>query len=285
MHSYHQKKNTFVNHVYLKVEDLNRSLIFYRDLMGFRVINQTSNKAVLTADGVTPLLTIEQLQTIVPRQKRTTGLYHYALLLPTRKDLGKLLVHLVNEQYPLQGASFHGTHDALYFQDPDGNGIEMAADTDPATWREASGTVDFSKNGPMDVESVIASAEGEEWSGMPMDTIIGHLHLHVSDLEQAKRFYRDGLGFDIEIDFPNQAVFFSSGGYHHHIGTNVWHGKNAPKPASNSAGMLFYTLSLPSEEARTTAVVKLEALGYPVNRQNGEFITEDPSGNQLYLVI
>ncbi|MBT2756860.1 VOC family protein [Mesobacillus foraminis] len=282
MNSFHSKPNTFVNHVHLKVEDLSRSLEFYQDLMGFQILNQSEKKAVLTANGITPLLTIEQPENIIPKQKRTTGLYHYALLLPTRKDLGKLLVQLIEAKYPLQGASYHGTHDALYFQDPDGNGIEVAADTDPATWRNKTGEFDFSKNGPMDVESVITAANGERWNGIPKGTIIGHIHLHVSDLEKTKEFYRDGLGFQVTIDFP-EGVFFSTGGYHHHIGTNIWHGKNAPKPELNNVGMLFYTLVTPNEETRKSMVEKLVDMGYRVTEEKGEFFTEDPSGNQIHL--
>ncbi|MBO1513960.1 VOC family protein [Metabacillus bambusae] len=283
MNSFHSKPNTFVNHVHLKVENLIRSLEFYQNLMGFQVLNQSGKKAVLTANGITPLLTIEQPEDNIPKQMSTTGLYHYALLLPTRKDLGKLITRLLNEQYPLQGASYHGTHDALYFQDPDGNGIEVAVDTEPSTWRDKTGEMDFSKNGPMDVESVIAAANGERWNGIPEGTIIGHIHLHVSDLEKTKEFYHDGLGLDIVMDIPNQAVFFSSGGYHHHIGTNIWNGKNAPKPAPNSVGMLFYTLVTPNEETRKSMVKKLEALDYRVTEKKGELFTEDPSGNRILL--
>jgi catechol 2,3-dioxygenase len=168
--------------------------------------------------------------------------------------------------------------------DPDGNGIEVAADTDPATWTDSTGAFDFSKNGPMDIPSVLAESKGESWTGMPEGTVIGHLHLHVADLAKTKEFYRDGLGFQVTIDFP-EGVFFSTGGYHHHIGTNIWHGKNAPKPAPNSVGMLYYTLALPDEEARKSAVVKLESLGFPVTEENGTYLTEDPAGNRVHLTV
>jgi len=282
MNTFHSKPNTFVNHVHLKVEDLSRSLEFYHNLMGFQILNRSGNKAVLAANGIIPLLTIEQPEGVIPKQAGTTGLYHYALLFPTRKDLGKLITLLLNEKYPLQGASYHGTHDALYLADPDGNGIEVAVDTDPSTWKDKRGQFDFSKNGPMDVESVIAAANGEKWNGIPEETIIGHIHLHVSDLEKTKEFYRDGLGFQVTIDFP-EGVFFSTGGYHHHIGTNIWHGKNAPKPELNSVGMLFYTLVTPNEETRKSMVEKLETMGYRVTEEQGELFTEDPSGNRILL--
>ncbi|MDC3418707.1 VOC family protein [Aquibacillus salsiterrae] len=283
MYPYHSKPNTFVNHVHLKVEDLTRSLEFYQDLMGFQLLNQSGNRVELTANGITPLLTIEQPEGIMPKQTGTTGLYHYALLLPSRKDLGKLITLLLKEKYPLQGASYHGTHDALYFADPDGNGIEVAVDTDPSTWRDKTGQLDFSKNGPMDVESVIAAADGEKWNGIPKDTIIGHIHLHVSGLEKTKEFYHKGLGLDIIIVIQNQGVFFSSGGYHHHIAANIWNGKNAPKPNPNSVGMLLYTFVLPDDETRNAIIEKLETLGYLVTAENGGFFTEDPSGNRIQL--
>jgi len=283
MNNFHSKPNTFVNHVHLKVGNLSRSLEFYQNLMGFQILKQSGNQAVLTANGIMPLLTIEQPEDIVPKQKRTTGLYHYALLLPTRKELGKLTTQLLTAQYPLQGATFHGTHEALYFHDPDGNGIEVAVDTDSSTWRDRTGKLDMSKHGPMDLESVIAAANDERWDGIPEGTIIGHIHLHVSNLDKAKEFYHEGLGFDIEMDIPDQAVFFSSGGYHHHIGTNVWNGKDAPKSVSNSVGMLSYTLVIRNVETRRVIVGNLEEMGYLVTEEKGEFFTEDPSGNRIQL--
>lgn len=283
MNAFHSKPNIFVNHVHLKVENLSRSLEFYQMLLGFQVLKQSGNKAELTANGITPLLTIEQPEGIIPKQMHTTGLYHYALLLPTREDLGKLITLLSNAQYPLQGAAYHGTHEALYFQDPDGNGIEAAVDTDPSTWRDKTGKLDFSKHGPMDIKSVVAAANGERWTGMPVGTIIGHIHLTVSDLEKTKKFYQAGLGFDVVMNLPNQGIFFSTGGYHHHVGTSVWSGKNAPKPAANSVGLHSYTLVIPDDETRKSVVGNLEAMGYIVTEEEGVFFTEDPSGNRIHL--
>lgn len=281
---YHSKPQIFVSQIHLKVEELKRSLDFYQNLLGFQILRQSTNEVELTVDGMTTLLTIEQLKTVAGKEKKTTGLYHFALLLPTRQDLGKLLRYLIQSNYPLQGASNHGFSEALYFADPDGNGIEVYADTDPKFWMDQTGRLDFSKNGPMDVESVIAEAKGEVWGGFPSKTVIGHLHLHVNNLEKTKRFYRDGLGFDITIDILNQAVFFSTGGYHHHIGTNTWNGENAKAPLANNIGMLFYSLMLPDEKTRETLIGNLNSMGYSVVENHGEYYTEDPAGNRINLI-
>lgn len=283
MSVYHKKPNTFVSHLHLEVKNLNRSLKFYQQLMGFQVLSQSENKTILTANGLTPLLTIEQPLDVVPRQPSRTGLYHYALLFPTRKDLGKLLALLLSEDYPLQGASNHGSHDALYFQDPDGHGIEVTVDADPETWVDENGKMDFPPNGPMNIESVLALTNGEKWDGLPTETIIGHIHLYVANLEKSREFYHEGLGLDMTMEIPGHAIFFSSGGYHHHIATNNQQGKNALRPEINSVGMRFYTLFLPNKETRKSLVMKLEAMGYQVITEKGELFTEDPSGNRIHL--
>lgn len=285
MSQYHTKPTIYVDHINIKVKNLEKSVAFYQTMIGFQVLEQSKDSVTLTADGKKPLLTLETSDNMRAKEKRTTGLYHFALLLPTLKDLGKLLKHLIEAKYPLQGASYHGISNAIYLADLDGNGIEIYADTNPSTWFAADGQLDISKNGPMDISMVLMAANHEKFKGLPTNTRMGHIHLHVSELSKTKEFYVKGLGFDIAIEIPNQAVFFASGGYHHHIGTNVWNGFGASKPSKNSVGLSYFNIVLPSEEERVNVINRLTSLGYVLDRIEHEYYTEDPSGNRIRIDV
>lgn len=284
MSQFHRRPHTYVGHVHIKVANLKRSLDFYQKMIGFQIQKQTKRKAILSADGKTPLLTIEQPKNVVPKQRRTTGLYHFALLLPSRKDLGKFIRHLTHTGYPLQGASNHQFSEALYLADPDGNGIELYADTPPSTWQWENGLL-VGRSTPLDVEGVLREATEEHWKGLPSETVMGHLHLHGSELKNMKEFYQEGLGFDIVINMPQQALFFSTGRYHHHVAVNVWNGIGAPVPPENSVGLKKYSLVFPNKEAKESVILKLNRLGHDIKEEDGDFHTEDPSGNRIHLRI
>ncbi|WP_156291572.1 VOC family protein [Oceanobacillus salinisoli] len=277
-----QKPTIYVGEVNINVTNLNKSLEFYRDFMGFKVLEQTSSKAVLTANGKTPLLTLEQPDDVVPKQGRTTGLYHFAILFPSRADLGAFLKHLIEtkgNQIRL-GASDHYVSEALYFDDPDGNGIEIARDRPSTEWNWNEDLVEMATV-QMDAEGVLEAAD-KQWNGMPEDPLMGHIHLHVSDLDETENFYVNGLGFDIVTRYPG-ALFASTNGYHHHIGLNVWNGVGAKAPAKNSVGLNWFTLIFPDEEKRKETISKLEQLGITVTKENDFYVTEDPSGNTIQL--
>lgn len=281
--SFHTEPNLYVSKLNIKVLDITRSLAFYQDILGFQVLKQSEKQAVLTADGKTALLVIEQPDDVIPKQPRTTGLYHFALLLPSRSDLGSVLKHLLKLKYPLQGGSDHLVSEALYLADPDGNGIEIYADRSPSQWNWKNGEVEMSTD-PIDAEGLLAEGH-DEWENLPQGTIMGHIHLHVSELEKTKEFYCQGLGFDIVCNYGNQALFISSGGYHHHIGLNVWNGIGAPQPAENSVGLLDYTIVYPNENVRDNASQRLRELGYNVAIEKEVYVTKDPSGNKIELII
>lgn len=279
-----QKPTTYVGELSINVTNIERSLAFYRDFMGFKVLEESENKAVLTADGKKPLLTLEQPEDVVPKQGRTTGLYHFAILLPSRKDLATFLNHLIQHagnQIRL-GASDHYVSEALYFDDPDGNGIEIARDRNSSEWNWNEGIVDMATV-QLDARGVLEEVDGQ-WQGMPEDTLIGHIHLHVADLEATEKYYVDGLGFDIVTRFPG-ALFASTNGYHHHIGLNVWNGIGAPKPAENSVGLNWYTLIFGNEEFRKSAIERLQGQGVKITKDKEDYITEDPSGNVIRLRV
>lgn len=239
---------------------------------------------MLTADGRTALLSIEQPENVTAKQPRTTGLYHFALLLPTRSDLGNVLQHLLNSGYPLQGASDHLVSEALYLADPDGNGIEIYRDRPSSTWEWNDSEVVMATK-PLDAEAILSEGNGKPWTGLPSATLMGHIHLHVSELEQTENFYRNGLGFEVVSNYHNQALFISTGRYHHHIGLNVWNGIGAPSPLESSVGLESFTLVFPAEEAREHAISQLREIGAAVSKENQDFITKDPSGNIIRLVL
>ncbi|MGE8204532.1 VOC family protein [Heyndrickxia sp. NPDC080065] len=281
---FHQSPHTFVDQVYLKVSNLERSLEFYRNIIGFQILKQEERKALLTADGKNPLLIIEQPEHVTPKQGRTTGLYHFALLLPTRADLAAVLQHFIQVGYPLQGASDHLVSEALYLADPDGNGIEIYADRPASTWDWENGEVKMVTD-PIDVRGLLAEGQGKKWTGLPASTLMGHIHLHVSELQKTKEFYCDGLGFDVVSRYGNQALFISTGGYHHHIGLNTWNGVGAPKPAENSVGLKWFTLVFPNEEARNKVMDQLQRIHVMVKKEDECYFTEDPSGNRIKLSV
>lgn len=284
MSNFHHKPNVYVGQVNLRVEDLQRSLKFYQEIIGFQILTQTPTKAELTANGNTALLSIEQSEKFTPKQPRTTGLYHYALLLPNRSELGKVLTHLLQAGYPLQGGSDHLVSEALYLADPDGNGIEIYADRPASTWQWRDGEVQMATE-PIDAEALLAEGKGDSWTLLPPDTLMGHIHLHVAEFEKIKEFYCSGLGFEIVCRYGTQALFISTGGYHHHIGLNTWNGVGASKPPTNSVGLTQYSLVFPNVEERTNAKERLIKLGYQVESEEGDFTTEDPSGNRIRLVV
>lgn len=284
MSRFHNKDNIFVNQIQLKVVDIEKSIKFYTNIMGFKVLNRKEKEVSLAADGINPIVTIIEPYNVIPKLPRRTGLYHFALLLPSRFHLGLFLKHLRDAEYPIIGGSHHGVSEAIYLEDPDENGIEVYGDIDSKEWRRNGNQVNMVTD-PLDFEGIIEEAGEEKWVGIPKETIIGHIHLHVRDLDEAKRFYCDGLGFDLVMKMANSALFISSGGYHHHIGLNIWNGKNAQPLPDNAAGMKYYTLVFPDKCIRENTINNLKDLGYEVIEENNDIFTKDPSSNLIKLII
>ncbi|MGR3765685.1 VOC family protein [Rossellomorea sp. NS-SX7] len=282
--NFHESPHTHVSGVTIKVEDLQRSIHFYQKIIGFKVLDQSQFEARLTADGRTPLLTLDQPANVTQKQPRTTGLYHFALLLPERADLGRVLNHFAQLNIPL-GSSDHLVSEALYLNDPDGNGIEVYWDKPSSGWTWNGGQVEMAVD-PIDARAILAEGEEEPWTGLPLQTVMGHIHLHAAELNETADFYTKGLGFEVVSRLGNQAMFLSTGRYHHHIGLNTWNGVGAPQPAENSAGLRAFDIRFPSEQDRKMAISRLETLGIHVHDEpNGQFSTVDPSGNKMYLTI
>ncbi len=283
MNTFHGKPNTYVGQVDLNVENLERALAFYQEVIGFKVLERTESTAKLTADGKTALLSIEQPDNVEPIQGKTTGLYHFALLLPERSDLARIVQHFAKIGLRF-GSSDHLVSEALYLSDPDGNGIEIYRDREPSEWKWNDGEVDMAVD-PLDFRDLLAGADQQAWNGLPPDTVMGHIHLHVAELTMTERFYTQGLGFEVVNRFGSQAIFISTGRYHHHIGLNTWNGVGAPMPPANRVGLRSFTLIYPDDAARDRAVVHLRGIGASVVEERGAFLTSDPSGNRVWLRV
>jgi len=282
---FHTKPTTFVGHVKIKVEKLDRSLEFYQEVLGFNILEQTTTTAKLTVDGKTSFLSIEQPENVKKRQERSSGLYHFAILLPERSDLAHVLVHFREKGILLFAAEDHNVSEALYLHDPDGNGIEIYVDRDPSTWTWKGTEVDMTTV-PLNIENLLTSLlPGKTWNGMPEGAVIGHIHLNVAELAKTEEFYVKGLGLNVVNRYKDQALFLSSMNYHHHVAVNIWNGLGAPAPLHNSVGLDTFTLHFPNEEARLQVVTNLKGIGAVVEEGNSLIITEDPSGNRIELVL
>lgn len=283
MSPFHSYPNTYVSQVHLLVSDLERSKNFYRKILGLHFLKDSERTVILSANGVDPLVTLEQSDQAAGHNFRQAGLYHFALLLPSRKDLASMLAHLLKLHYPLQGGSDHAVSEAVYLADPDGNGIELYRDRPSDKWRWNNGRV-FMPTEAIS-EDILDELEDGEWKGMPEKTIMGHIHLQVADLKASEDFYCKGLGFDLVAQYDDQADFISTGGYHHHIGLNVWRSKGSPAGDEISAGMKHFILEYPSLKARGEAVSRLKGMEVPVTEKGTIITVRDPSNIKIVLHV
>lgn len=235
-----------IGYVSLNVSDIQRSIQFYRSVLGFETIGRASGeKALLSAGGSSPFL-VELLQSGKRDGSRQAGLYHFAVLLPERKFLAGILQHLGErqDQVRFDGMADHLVSESIYIRDPDMNGIEIYRDRPRSEWSWDGRHVRMATE-RLDVEGLLKEAAG--WKGMPAGTTIGHMHLHVSDLGRAKEFYSDVLGLDLTSAFPG-AYFFAAGGYHHHVAANTWLGGGIPAASPERVGLNHFGIKLPDRE-------------------------------------
>ncbi|HEU4474044.1 MAG TPA: VOC family protein [Gemmatimonadales bacterium] len=268
--------------VRLQVADLDRSVGYYDRVLGLRVLESTAEVATLAAQGDdTPLLELIELRGAAPVPRRgRLGLYHFALLLPDRPSLGRFARHLAAlGEYA--GMADHLVSEALYLTDPDGLGIEVYADRPRSSWREHEGVLAMATD-PLDLDDLARVAGTDSWTSMPAGTRMGHIHLHVGDLDAAAAFYHGGLGLDrVVLSFPG-ALFMSAGGYHHHLGTNTW-AAGAPTATTGDARLLEWTLRLPTPSDVDAAGRSLADSGHKVRRDSADTVATDPWGIDVRL--
>lgn len=273
--------------VKLYVSNLERSIQFYQDIVGLKLGRSDGTNAELTIDGIAPFLLLEELpQANVTPRRSAACLYHFAILLPNRKALGSSLGNLIASGIHI-GQADHLVSEALYITDPDYNGIEIYCDRPRSTWRrDAQGNYIMASD-PIDWEGLLKEAEGMPWNGLPAGTVMGHIHFHVKNLEKSKAFYCEALGFEIAADAREtmRALFISAGGYHHHIGLNVWAGEEAPSRQANGTGLVYYTLVFPSVQSRDEAVDRLKRSGAHASVKDEAVIVLDPSDIQVRLIV
>lgn len=255
--------------VELSVSDLDRSLAYWQDSIGLRVLSREDGTAELGAD--TPLVRFVEEPDARPADGYT-GLFHVAILVPDRPSLARFLAHAGREKVALTGLSDHAVSEAIYLRDPDHHGIEIYADRPRESWE---GQVDTRMTtAPIDVDNLLGELDdptAEPFDGLPSGTKVGHVHLCVADVDDAIRFYRDELGMDL-VARHGEAAFLSAGGYHHHVGANTWQTRGAPPAPEGTARLLRFTVVLP-DEAEVDRVAE----------RIGGAEVRDPSGNPLAL--
>lgn len=255
--------------VELSVSDVERSLEYWQDAIGLRLLSREDGAAELGAD--TPLLRLVEEPGARPADGYA-GLYHVALLVPDRPALAGFLAHVARERIPLEGLSDHEVSEAIYLRDPDRHGIEVYADRPRERWDGR--VMELMTTKPLDVRDLLAADDAGPFEGLPDGTSVGHVHLRVRDVEETVAFYRDVLGMGLTAQLGPMAAFLSAGGYHHHIGANTWESGGAPQAPEGTARLLRYTIVLPDR-------AELERLA----ERLGGAEARDPSGNALLLTV
>jgi catechol 2,3-dioxygenase len=267
--------------VALKVRDLPALTAYYREALGFAQLDRDRSHTVLGAGGV-PLLYLESAPGAERDDSRTAGLYHTAFLVPTRADLARWLLDAAEKRVPLTGASDHFVSEAIYLDDPEGNGIEVCRDRGTEEWEWTGDSLKITTD-PLDLDDLVAAAGSERWSGAPDGMRIGHVHLRVGDVGQAETFYRDTIGLAVTRR-RHGASFMSSGRYHHHIAGNVWHSAGAGRRDEDRAGLAWFSFEAADDAAFDGVKARLMQAGAPLRDIPDGIETADPWGTNVRIV-
>jgi catechol 2,3-dioxygenase len=277
--------STALGPVALTVTDLARSRAFYETALGLQATDLADGGLAMGVAGGPALVELRGDVSAPPLDRRATGLYHLAVLVPSRPDLAHALMRLARARWPLDGASDHLVSEALYLSDPDGNGIEIYRDRPRAEWRYDTGALQMATL-PLDLQGIADELRGATAGqpSVPAGTTIGHVHLQVSDLRAAEAFYHGVLGFDVVVRGYPGALFVSAGGYHHHVGLNTWHSARSGPPAPGSVGLRTFTVLLPDDAETARVVDRAQAAGLPIaSGPNDGALLRDPAGNGVVL--
>jgi catechol 2,3-dioxygenase len=275
--------DTAIGPVELIVRDLERSLDFYEGTIGLQGLDRQGAEATLGAGGEA-ILVLRGDPDAPERARGTTGLFHFAILVPSREELARSLVRLAKQRWPLSGASDHLVSEALYLADPDGIGIEIYRDRPRQDWPRDGGEVRMATI-PLDLDSLLAQSgqrPGAKAEALAPGTRIGHVHLNVADLDASERFWCDLVGFEVTVRSYPGALFVSAGGYHHHVGLNTWNGAGAPAPPEGAIGLRRFAIAVP-EDAAGEARERLLAAGVAVEGGDGAWRARDPAGTTVEL--
>jgi catechol 2,3-dioxygenase len=283
---------TLIGHVSLTVADLERQIEFYQKVIGLQVQARSGNTASLGA-GKHELLRLTELPA-AGRRRGTTGLYHFAILLPDRRELARAIGRLFALRYQNYPTD-HIMTKTTYLDDVEGNGIELYAESpEDGTWsmangqyvtRRADGSLSDGRE-PLDVEALLKNLKEDDKLDAPMrpETRVGHVHLHVRNIEEAVDFYHRVIGFDVMgIAKPFRRAFVSAGGYHHHIGLNTWQGEGAPPPAPNSLGLRYFSVALPNQDELQRVLARIQEAGVATEKTEAGVLLRDPSQNGVVI--
>lgn len=285
---------TLMGYVSLKVANLENQIAFYTQVLGFKLHWQEGNGAGLGAGGADLLRLTEEPN--LKRYRGVTGLYHVAILFPNKRELARVMARLFAlryENYPTD----HIMTKTTYLDDPEGNGIELYAESpEDGTWSLANGEyITRRKDGslsngrePLNVNALfqlLSEDDGLDQS-IPPETRVGHVHLHVRDVQEAVDFYHGTIGFDVMgVAKAFRMGFVSAGGYHHHLGLNTWQGEGAPPPPVDAAGLKYFTVELPNQEALNEVIERIDKAGIPSNQTEEGILLQDPSQNNVMLIL
>ncbi len=270
-----------VGTVELTVTDLDRSVDFYESAIGLRLHRREDGRAALGAGGEDLLVLVEDAS--ARRAGRHAGLYHFALLHPSRLELARAAQRLAGTRTRISGASDHGISEAIYLPDPDDNGIELAADRGRERWGDLSDPTQLGGPEPLDLAGLLSLvADAEPVADVAPETVVGHLHLHVGDMDRGLAFYRDVIGFEV-MTLLDSAAFVAAGGYHHHLGFNIWRGRGVPALPPGTVGLRHWTIVLPAADAAALRE-RVIAAGAPYEERPEGLLVRDPWDIALLVV-
>ncbi|RPJ27036.1 MAG: glyoxalase [Chloroflexi bacterium] len=285
---------TRIGTVSLKVASLEDQLAFYQQALGFQLHWHTGNRAGLGAGGADLLQLTEEPN--LRKYRGATGLYHFAVLFPNRRELARALARLFVLKYPNHPTD-HIMTKTTYLDDPEGNGIELYAESpEDGTWtmtngeyvtRRADGSLSNGRE-PLDVDALLSHLQEDDRLDVPIppETRLGHIHLHVRNIDEAVDFYHGVLGFDVMgVAKSFRMAFVSAGGYHHHIGLNTWQGEGAPAPGTDAVGLRHFAVELPDQKALEEVIARVERAGLPANQMEEGLLLYDPSQNGVVLTV
>lgn len=271
-----------IGRVALAVADLDRSIRYYEDVIGLSLLYREGGLAHMGVGDET-LLSLHDQPGARPVQ-RSAGLYHFAILVPSRHDLARTLNHLLKVEGSIGGYADHAVSEAIYLNDPDGHGIEIYRDRPRNEWRYNGDQLTMTTD-PLDIRGILSELAGEPEPPYHMadGTFIGHIHLQVAQIAATERFYTQMLRFDLMVRYGGRASFMAANGYHHHLGANTWAGDNLPPAPDNAARLMWYEIRLPDAAAISLVAERLAAAGLPATGDDGRLWVTDPSGIRILL--